>query len=112
MRSPSIRMPTFVCACCDRPSTSRAALITTCCGVGVGVGACATRAHKTARVNGATESPKGKRDGRSYSRPVWPTTGMFPRGERLAVRVEEANLAEVQIPNPRLDLRAIAHHDP
>src|SRR5260370_41929212 len=43
MRSPSIRIPTLVWACCERASTSRPALMRICCGACLGSGAAVAR---------------------------------------------------------------------
>src|SRR5262249_10953918 len=97
MRSPSIRMPTLAWTCCERPSTRRPALMSTCGGAWASSGPAAHA--RTANESARTKSPK--------------ESGVrLPGRQRFTVRVEESDLSKIQLPNPRLDLGPVAHHHP
>src|SRR5437868_4361097 len=112
MRSASIRMPTLVCTCDVRPSINRPALTRTVCG---GVWA-PSAAAQSARAMGASERTKisGKKTGRENLLPsrLSDYLPLVSRRERLPIRIQEPDLAKIQLPNSRFDLGAIAHDDP
>src|SRR5689334_23249519 len=61
MRSPSIRMPTLVWTCWERPSINRPALMSTCCAGEAcpGSGAAVARIPRTASLSARKVAPKG-----------------------------------------------------
>src|SRR5258705_6362093 len=110
-----MRMPMLVWTCCERPSTRRPALTSTCCGDA----AWTTRA----RISACTSVLQKKTGRGNYPRPVCSTVGAqhaaplhqsasLARRERLAVGVQETDLAVVQLSDPGLDLGPIAHDHP